>query len=129
MHKEIVQTCFFFAIYDTCGTGKIWYSHIYSHKKCVFWRTCHVRSVYPVYLPAVRPADVPPCQKLGLPAVTAYLIACLLLLVVAIDNAVGLVLFAVSFGVASALTSGTISVVSVVVEPLVEIVLSLGLGP
>ena len=52
----------------------------------------------------------------------------LLLLVVAIDDAVGLVLFAVSFGVASALTSGTVSVVSVVVEPLVEIVLSLGLG-
>ena len=52
----------------------------------------------------------------------------LLLLVVAIDDAVGLVLFAVSFGVASALTSGTISAVSVVVEPLLEIVLSLGLG-
>ena len=52
----------------------------------------------------------------------------LLLLVVAIDDAVGLVLFAVSFGVATALTSGEISVLSVVVEPLVEIVLSLGLG-
>ena len=52
----------------------------------------------------------------------------LLLLVVAIDDAVGLVLFAVSFGVASALTSGAVSVVSVLVEPLVEIVLSLGLG-
>ena len=52
----------------------------------------------------------------------------LLLLVVAIDDAVGLVLFAVSFGVASALTSGSISVVSVVVEPLLEIVLSLLLG-
>ena len=52
----------------------------------------------------------------------------LLLLVVAIDDAVGLVLFAVSFGVASAITSGIISVGSVVVEPLVEIVLSLVLG-
>ena len=52
----------------------------------------------------------------------------LLLLVVAIDDAVGLVLFAISFGVASALTSGSISVVSVVVEPLLEIVLSLVLG-
>ena len=52
----------------------------------------------------------------------------LLLLVVAIDDAVGLVLFAVSFGVASALTSGTISVVSVVVEPFLEILLSLILG-
>ena len=36
----------------------------------------------------------------------------LLLLVVAIDDAVGLVLFAISFGVASALTSGSISVVA-----------------
>ena len=52
----------------------------------------------------------------------------LLMMVVAIDDAVGLVLFAVSFGVASALTSGAVSVVSVVVEPLVEIILSLGLG-
>ena len=52
----------------------------------------------------------------------------LLLLVVAIDDAAGLVLFAVSFGVASALTSGTISVVSVVVEPFLEILLSLILG-
>ena len=52
----------------------------------------------------------------------------LLLLVVAIDDAVGLVLFSASFGVASALESGTISVVTILVEPLVEIVLSLALG-
>ena len=52
----------------------------------------------------------------------------LLLLVVAIDDAVGLVLFSASFGVASALESGTISAVTILVEPLVEIVLSLALG-
>ncbi len=52
----------------------------------------------------------------------------LLMLVVAIDDAVGLVLFSVSYGIASALTHGQISVLSVVVEPIVEIVLSLGLG-
>ncbi len=52
----------------------------------------------------------------------------LLLLVVAIDDAVGLVLFSASFGVAAALESGTISVLTVLVEPVVEIVLSLGLG-
>ena len=51
-----------------------------------------------------------------------------LLPVVALDDAVGLVLFAVSFGVAKALLSGEISVISVVVEPLIEIVLSLALG-
>ena len=52
----------------------------------------------------------------------------LLMLVVAIDDAVGLVLFSVSFGIASALAHGQVSVLAVVVEPLVEIVLSLGLG-
>lgn len=52
----------------------------------------------------------------------------LLLLVVAIDDAVGLVLFSASFGVAAALESGSISVITVVVEPIVEILLSLGLG-
>ena len=52
----------------------------------------------------------------------------LLMLVVAIDDAVGLVLFSVSFGVASALAHGQISVLTVIVEPIVEIVLSLGLG-
>ncbi|WP_295763124.1 cation:proton antiporter [uncultured Oscillibacter sp.] len=52
----------------------------------------------------------------------------LLLMVVAIDDAVGLVLFSASFGVAMALESGSVSVVTVLVEPLVEIVLSLVLG-
>ncbi len=52
----------------------------------------------------------------------------LLLLVVAIDDAVGLVLFSVSFGIATALSAGQASVLAVVVEPIVEIVLSLGLG-
>ncbi len=52
----------------------------------------------------------------------------LLLLVVAIDDAVGLVLFSVSYGVATALSLGQVSVLAVVVEPIVEIVLSLGLG-
>ena len=52
----------------------------------------------------------------------------LLMLVVAIDDAVGLVLFSVSFGIATALSNGQISVLAVVVEPIVEILLSLGLG-
>jgi len=52
----------------------------------------------------------------------------LLLMVVAIDDAVGLVLFSASFGVAMALESGAVSVVTVLVEPVVEIVLSLVLG-
>ena len=52
----------------------------------------------------------------------------LLMLVVAIDDAVGLLLFSVSFGIATALSHGHADILSVVVEPLVEIVLSLGLG-
>ena len=52
----------------------------------------------------------------------------LLMLVVAIDDAVGLVLFSVSYGIATALAHGQVSVLAVVVEPILEIVLSLGLG-
>ena len=52
----------------------------------------------------------------------------LLMLVVAIDDAVGLLLFSVSFGIATALESGAVSILGVVVEPILEIVLSLGLG-
>jgi len=52
----------------------------------------------------------------------------LLMLVVAIDDAVGLVLFSVSFGIATALSNGQVSLLAVVVEPIVEILLSLGLG-
>lgn len=52
----------------------------------------------------------------------------LLMLVVAIDDAVGLVLFSASFGIATALSADHVSVAAVVVEPILEIVLSLGLG-
>ena len=52
----------------------------------------------------------------------------LLMLVVAIDDAVGLLLFSVSFGIATALSAGQVSVLAVVVEPIVEILLSLLLG-
>ena len=52
----------------------------------------------------------------------------LLMLVVAIDDAVGLLLFSVSFGIATALERGSVNVIGVVVEPILEIVLSLGLG-
>jgi len=52
----------------------------------------------------------------------------LLLMVVAIDDAVGLVLFSVSFGIARALEQGSISVISVAVEPIIEIIASLVLG-
>ncbi len=52
----------------------------------------------------------------------------LLLPIVALDDAVGLIIFAVSMGVAKAMHGGEMSVISVAVEPLLEIVLSLLLG-
>lgn len=52
----------------------------------------------------------------------------LLLPIVALDDAVGLVVFAVSFGAARAMKSGALDVVSIIAEPLMEIILSLALG-
>ena len=52
----------------------------------------------------------------------------ILLPVVALDDAVGLIVFAISFGIAKSLGTGNIDAVSIVLEPLLEIVLSLGLG-
>lgn len=52
----------------------------------------------------------------------------ILLPVVALDDAVGLVVFAISFGVAKSLNSGAIDVLSVVLEPVIEVIASLALG-
>ena len=52
----------------------------------------------------------------------------LLLPIVAIDDAVGLVVFSVSFGVARAMVNGEFSIISIAVEPIIEIVCSLALG-
>lgn len=52
----------------------------------------------------------------------------LLLPIVALNDAVGLILFAISFGVAKALSSGVIDLFTIVVNPIVEIVASLLLG-
>lgn len=52
----------------------------------------------------------------------------LLLLVVAIDDAVGLVLFSASFGIARVLESGNVSLVTVILEPIIEVVMSILLG-
>ncbi len=52
----------------------------------------------------------------------------LLLPIVALDDAVGLILFAVSFGIARALQSGAMDIISIIVNPLIEIIASLLLG-
>ncbi len=52
----------------------------------------------------------------------------LLLPIVALDDAVGLIAFAVSFGVAKTLVSGNLDLISIFVNPFVEIIASLVLG-
>ena len=52
----------------------------------------------------------------------------LLLPIVALDDAVGLIVFAVSFGVAKTLGTGSVDIISIVVNPLVEIIASFVLG-
>jgi len=52
----------------------------------------------------------------------------MLLPVVALDDMVGLIVFAISFGIARALESGHVDMISVLVDPIVEVVVSLGLG-
>ena len=52
----------------------------------------------------------------------------LLLPIVALDDAVGLIVFAVSFGIAKTILSGQVDLVSIILNPLVEIVCSLILG-
>ncbi len=53
----------------------------------------------------------------------------LLLPIVALDDAVGLIVFAVSFGIAKTLVSaGGVDAFSIIVTPIVEIICSLGLG-
>ena len=52
----------------------------------------------------------------------------LLLPIVALDDAVGLIIFAVSNGIGQALETGTLSMVTILANPIIEIVLSLGTG-
>lgn len=52
----------------------------------------------------------------------------ILLPIVALDDAVGLIVFAVSFGIAKGMVSGQVDIFSIVVNPLIEIVASLVLG-
>lgn len=52
----------------------------------------------------------------------------LLLPIVALDDAVGLIIFAVSFGIAKTLQNGELNIVSVMVDPILEIICSLVLG-
>lgn len=52
----------------------------------------------------------------------------LLLPIVALDDAVGLIVFAVCFGIAKSLVSGSVDLISIIVNPIIEIICSLILG-
>lgn len=52
----------------------------------------------------------------------------LLLPIVALDDAVGLIVFAISFGIAKTMISGNLDMISIIINPLLEILCSLGLG-
>lgn len=52
----------------------------------------------------------------------------ILLPVVAINDAASLILFSISFGIATAMISGSVRVLNLIVEPMIEIIMSLGLG-
>ncbi len=52
----------------------------------------------------------------------------LLLPIVAIDDAVGLIIFAISFGIAKAVEHGEFNMKAIILEPVIEIVCSLALG-
>ncbi len=52
----------------------------------------------------------------------------MLLPVVALDDMVGLVVFAISFGIARALEQGKVALVSILLDPVIEVLASLALG-
>ncbi len=52
----------------------------------------------------------------------------LLLPIVALDDAVGLIVFAVSFGIAKTVSNGNLDMISIIVNPIIEIICSLLLG-
>lgn len=52
----------------------------------------------------------------------------ILLPVVALDDAVGLIIFAISFGIAKSIGSNDVAVLNIILEPLIEIILSVLLG-
>lgn len=52
----------------------------------------------------------------------------ILLPTVALDDAIGLIIFAISFGVAKTVASGSTDILAIVVNPIIEIVLSLAVG-
>ena len=96
-----------------------------------------VHFMAPDRLPLPAPITLGPVETATAPAATLMVVkqykakgplTSLLLPIVALDDAVGLIVFAVSFGIAKALIVGSVDVISIIVEPLLEVILSLVLG-
>ena len=82
-----------------------------------------------IVLGAVAPATAPAATLMVVKQYKAKgPVTDILLPVVALDDAVGLVVFAISFGIARSLGAGSIHATSVILEPIFEVVLSLALG-
>ncbi len=82
-----------------------------------------------IILGAIAPATAPAATLMVVKQYKAKgPVTDILLPVVALDDAVGLILFAISFGIAKALGSNNPDLISILVDPIVEIVASLGLG-
>ena len=104
---------------------------------------CVDLALYAVYLMMPDKISVPQLLTLGAiatataPAATLMVVrqykahgplTSLLLPIVALDDAVGLIVFAVCFGIAKTLISGTVDFVSIFINPIIEIICSLLLG-
>ncbi len=81
-----------------------------------------------ITLGAIATATAPAATLMVVRQYKAGKLTHILLPVVALDDAVGLVVFAISFGVARAMNSGAFDMISIMVEPAVEIICSLLLG-
>ncbi len=97
---------------------------------CVFWLLPEKITVPQVLvLGAIATATAPAATLMVVRQYKAHgPLTKLLLPIVALDDAVGLIVFAVSFGIAKTLLSGKADLISIIVNPLVEIVCSLILG-
>ena len=82
-----------------------------------------------ITLGAIAPATAPAATLMVVRQYKAHgPLTSLLLPVVALDDAVGLIVFAVSFGIARTFVSGTADLISILLNPLLEILCSLLLG-
>ena len=100
-------------------------------------------ALFAIHLAVPEKLTLPQCLTLGAiatataPAATLMVVreykakgetTSLLLPIVALDDAVGLIVFAVLFGISKSIVEGELELVQIILNPLIEIVMSLALG-